>query len=93
MNAFVYENWNLYEAIEALMAYDLGATDSGIKDEKLKKAIEVYLVSLSNQEFRTVVAGYARRYLTDEMLASGYGLEDVIDFVRWLNENRMNFGV
>ena len=85
-NDFTYDNWHLYEAIQALMAYDLGATDSGVKDDRLKEAIKKFFASLSDHDFRVIVSKYARDYLTDEMLASGYGLEDILEFVKWLND-------
>ena len=84
-NDFKYENWHLYEAIDALMAYDLGATDSGVKNDKLKEEVKKFLATLNSEDFRFVLSNYAREYLTDEILAIGYGLKDVLEFVKWLN--------
>ena len=70
--------------LDALIAYDMGFRDSGIKDDSLKQAIQEYLSELNDQDFRMVVSKYARQYLTNEKLEGGWGLEDVLEFVKWL---------
>ncbi|MBV9413976.1 MAG: hypothetical protein JO363_03275 [Solirubrobacterales bacterium] len=83
---FVYGEWTLFDAIDALKAHDHGATDSGVSHPRLKAAVRDYLRSLDDAAFRAEVARVARRYLTDEAVARGYGIEDVVVLHDWLTE-------
>jgi len=76
----------LFDAIDALQAHDDGATDSGIKDERMRAAVVAHLLSLDPADRRRTLAELARRSLTDGMIAQGYGLEDVVAFANWLVE-------
>jgi hypothetical protein len=77
----------LVEAIDALIAYDRGATDSGVDDESLKREVLEHLQSLDDLEFRETCAEYCRRFLTDEAIAKGYGMSNILSFGEWLAEN------
>jgi hypothetical protein len=76
---FGYRGLGLYEAIDALMAHDLGATDSGVKDASLKQAVKDYLHDSTEFTSRKVLDGFARR-----LLDKGHGLSGVLEFVEWL---------
>ena len=77
---------NLLDAIDGLFAYDSGAHDSGISDQKLKHEVVSHLTGLTGGTRRALVARYARRFLTEEGIAAGYGIEDVCSFAQWLAE-------
>jgi hypothetical protein len=91
MQPFSYKGWDLFEAIDALMAYDSGVVDSGVSDEALRLSVRLHLESLDEDEFRRICAGYARRLLTDEAIAAGYGLEDVQSFIDWISAQGLSF--
>jgi hypothetical protein len=76
----------LYAALDGLMAYDLGATDSGIHDERLRARVKDQLQALSEEEFRFTISRFVRdACLAEDQLAAGYGIEDVRDFINWLS--------
>jgi KaiC/GvpD/RAD55 family RecA-like ATPase len=76
----------LYESLDGLMAYDLGATDSGIHDEKLKEEVKEYLHALDENEFRVIITSFVREYFVSEKaVEKGYGIEDVKSFMEWLD--------
>jgi hypothetical protein len=77
---------SLASVIDALMAYDHGATDSGIYDPDLKAALKQYLDSLDDDAFRVKVADVARLMLTPERIAAGYGLGEVKGLIDWLSD-------
>ncbi len=85
MDKFEYKGWNLFDAIDAIMAFDEGAIDSGIADEEMRQAIVEYLKSLDRAERRKVCSEFARGLLTDESLSQGYSLEDVLTFANWIS--------
>jgi len=80
-----YKGWTLFEAIDALMAYDQGVTDSGVNDGLLREAVKQRLERMTEDEFRVACAKVASRYLTDEAISQGYGLAEVRSFIRWLS--------
>lgn len=77
-DTWTYEQWS--DAIDGLWAYDYGAVDSGIKDERLRERIKATLHTDQGFEWMT---RFAR-----ELIAEGqpYTIEDVAKFVRWLSE-------
>jgi hypothetical protein len=85
MKSFEYKGWNLFDAMDAIMAYDEGAVDSGVADEAMRDAVIKFLKSLDKPERRKVCAEFARNLLTDESLAQGYSLADVMAFAGWLS--------
>lgn len=83
--SFNYRGWTLFEAIDALIAYDQGAVDSGVADEDMRKAVRDHLESMDEGEFRTTCAEFVRSYYLDAQAVSrGYGLKDVKTFIEWL---------
>src|SRR4051812_48895938 len=86
MGEFRYKGWSLFDAIDAIKAHDGGAFDSGVKDEELRHEVRAYLGGLPAEQRRLLLSKYARRFLTDESLSLGYGLDDVLAFIQWINE-------
>ena len=86
---FEFKSWDLLDAIDALVSYDQGARDAGTHDADLRQAVVSYLRQLDDQTRREVLAKYARRFLTDEAIRAGYGLNDVANFVEWLSESHI----
>jgi hypothetical protein len=84
IRSFEYKGWDLFDAIDALKAFDDGVADSGVGDEDMRTAIVDHLHSLNPAERRKVCAEFARQLLTDEAIAEGYGLEDVLAFANWI---------
>jgi hypothetical protein len=83
--AFDYRGWSLFEAIDALVAYDQGAVDSGVDDETMRKAVKDHLEAIDEEEFRTTCAEFVtKHYLGEAALRRGYGLKDVKAFIEWL---------
>jgi hypothetical protein len=79
------EKARLSEALTGLMAYDLGATDSGIHDEELRADVKAYLGRLEENDLSRVLGEFVReQYLSDAALEEGYGLEEVREFIDWL---------
>lgn len=85
MAEFTFRGFILAQAVDALKAYDSGATDSGIKDDEMREAVRSYLKGLPEAERRRVLAVLGRDRLTDEAIAAGYGLADVVDLYHWLD--------
>lgn len=82
----------LMDALDGLFAYDTGSIGSGIKDEQLRKRViaEIHADIGEHELFSKRVSRLAREmFLTDEMIAQGYGLADAQSFADWLdNEMR-----
>jgi hypothetical protein len=87
MCVFTYKGWELFDAIDALSAFDHGARDSGAFDPDLRAAVFTHLKRMDDKSRRIILAKYARRFLTDEALSEGYGISDVCNFAEWLIEN------
>jgi hypothetical protein len=85
MREFDYPGWTLFKAIDALMAHDNGAFDSGVNDEALRSAVINFLGALDDAGRRKICAEFARGLLSDENIERGYGLEDVRNFMEWLD--------
>jgi hypothetical protein len=86
---FHYQGWELLDAIDALIAYDHGALDSGAFDSEMREAVVSYLKGLDDESLRRILAEYARRLLTPEAILAGYGLSDVCNFIEWLSESHI----
>lgn len=83
----------LSDVLSGLFAFDTGCVDSGIKDEWLRTQVVDHFNSLSEEETRILITEIAREFfMTDEMIAQGYGLEDCLSFARWFYED-LFFGV
>jgi hypothetical protein len=76
----------LFKAIDALAAYDHGATDSGIRDPDLRAAVKKYLEGLDDKQQLVVLGRIVRECLSEESLAAGYGVEDAKEMIEWLDE-------
>lgn len=81
----------LREALDGLFAYDTGAVDSGIHDEALRQkciaAIKALPLAPGELVPRLWLSRLVRdRYLSEEALAQGYGIEDVFSAMsnKWL---------
>jgi hypothetical protein len=79
---------SLFEAIDVVFACDLeGATDKTGKDvDELRMAVQTYFEQLDEETRRKSLALYARKFLADEAINSGYGLEDVMKFINWVEK-------
>ncbi len=76
----------LVTALESLFAYDAGAVSAGVHDETLRGRCYA--------ELKTAAAGPGNReyfarllrdmWLSETALANGYGVEDMLAFVDWL---------
>lgn len=79
-------NEELMDALDGLHAYDGGATDSGIHDERLRQRCRHMIDSMDPDESRIVLSrGVRDLYLSDEAISEGYGWEDVLDFLKWID--------
>lgn len=81
----------LRDALDGLYAYDDGAVDSGIHDERLRAKCITHLKtwSVGKCEFmpRLEVSRLVREmWLSEEALEQGYGIDSAIKFTRWLCE-------
>ncbi len=74
----------LFGALDGLFAYDEGGTDCGIKDDALKAAVFSYLKSQrdEHQIYPDILSEFAKAYLEPP-----YGLEDLKEFIDWVDEN------
>jgi hypothetical protein len=87
MNDFTHKGRTFSEAIDGLIAYDHGCTDSGIHDDDLKQAVKDYLRALPHQAAEATLAAHVRdHYLSSEAIQQGYGLEDVKQFINWMSQ-------
>ncbi len=77
-------NDTLFDAIDALMAHDCSATDSGIHDPNLKAAVRSHLNGLDDNERRKTLDRFAAQYFTDEAIEGGYGIGAVKELIDWL---------
>ena len=76
----------LKDALDGLLAYDEGATDSGIHDEGLRMRCQEYIRSLPPEEMRALVAKLTiDMWLSPEALKAGYGPEDAKTFLEWMD--------
>lgn len=82
---------SLRKAIDGLYAYDRGAVDSGIRDERLRGEVQEHVASLPPDERRRVLSRSLRDlHLTDEAIEQGYGWEDARSLADWFDDQ---FGV
>ena len=81
----------LSDSLMGLFAYDIGCRDSGIHDERLRERVRVELFTDPGRNKSQIVSNRISRivrdaFLSDEAIADGYGLEDVAEFIKWLDE-------
>lgn len=70
------ERTALFDALDGLLAYDVGATDSGIHDEALRQRVTDHLADLPDAERAALV----RDFIGDQ----GYRDADEDEFLKWL---------
>ena len=76
----------LFLLLEGLHAYDSGATDSGIHDEISKRKVSKYLLLMERKDLLNLLSIFIRDvFLSDESLNRGYSIEDVLEFMKWLD--------
>lgn len=81
------EKEKLYDALDGLYAYDTGCVSSGIHDELLRQEVIDYLHSLEEKELNQKLSLFIRaKFLTDEKIGQGYGIESVSQFISWLSD-------
>jgi hypothetical protein len=66
----------LSDALDGFFAYDLGATDSGIRDAMLRRKVREYLASMDDVARKTT--------LTNIVKALEYEPEDLAEFMVWV---------
>lgn len=81
----------LSDSLMGLFAYDLGCVDSGIKDENLRERVRLELFNDPTRSKSQIVSNRISRivrdeFLSEEAISDGYGLEDVAEFIEWLDE-------
>lgn len=80
----------LRNALDGLYAYDTGCVDSGVHDEALRERCIAEMRSRMGPHDiapRLFLSRLIRdMWLTEEALAQGYGIEDVMSFAAWLDE-------
>lgn len=81
----------LRDALDGLFAYDNGATDSGIKDEALRQQCIAAIKAMPLERGEIVPRLWLSRlirdmWLSEEALMQGYGIEDALTFLRWMEE-------
>jgi hypothetical protein len=74
----------LRDVLDGLHAYDVGATDSGIRDEDLRARCIARLSEMQPGEIREMIR---EMWLTPAALARGYGAEDAEEFRMWLRDD------
>lgn len=80
----------LRAAIDGLYAYDQGATSSGIHDEHLRAKVKAHIKALPDLEHRAFLARLVIDLsLSTEALAAGYGPEDALAILEWIDNNDM----
>jgi hypothetical protein len=81
----------LFSDLEAFFAYENGSTDSGVQDPEKRARRVAELRALNpweDAEARKALTRWVREaYMSDEAIEKGYGWEDVLAFLRWLNED------
>lgn len=82
---FKHKGWHLHSALDAIYAYDMGATDSGVSDPELRAAVLRHLRGLSDDELRIVLAYVGRKMLAGDRIRAGYGLAEVVSFAAWID--------
>ena len=81
----------LRDTLDGLYAYDGGATDSGIHDEALRQKCIAAIKAIPRGPHEIVPRIWLSRlirdmWLSEDALAEGYGIEDVVKFIFWLED-------
>jgi hypothetical protein len=81
----------LRDALEGLYAYDSGARGSGIHDEALRQRCIAAIKAIPYGPHELAPRLWLSRlirdmWLSENALSQGYGIEDAISFLKWLEE-------
>ena len=74
----------LRDALDGLHAYDVGATDSGIRDEDLRARCIARLAKMRPIEIRSMIR---EMRLSPARVAEGYGIADAEELRMWLRDD------
>jgi hypothetical protein len=76
----------IYDKLDGFYAYDIGCTDSGIKDDKAKTELIAYMGELDDQELTRLLRHYlSEHYLNERQIDKGYTIMDAYEFLCWFN--------
>ena len=70
----------LFDTLDGMFAYDAGCTDSGIKNEPLRRQIFKHMAALPTGVQLQIVSAFLTKEYTPEQ---GYGVEEWVDFLVW----------
>ena len=80
----------LFDVIDGVFAVDMGAGSSGIHDSEVREQLKEYLKELMGSnpnKLGQVMMRFIRRYfLSDENIENGSFLEDLFQFIHWLED-------
>lgn len=77
----------LFDQLSRIHAYDTGDRGSGLHDKPLRARLVAEFDALSDDELRLRLSRWVRgAYLSDDAIAQGYGWEDALKFLRWIDE-------
>lgn len=75
-----------WDQLEGIFAYDMGAIDSGTRDERLRNQLVAELDAHTEDEIRLSLSRWLRDGLLSEAaISAGYGWEDVLAFAKWID--------
>ncbi len=78
----------LIYALNGLHAYDMGAVNSGIKDDLLRDKVRAALCAMPSRNYRSFISRFVTSfYFSESALDRGYGPRDAKDFLVWLDED------
>ncbi len=84
LNINTCADYDLFDSIDGLFAYDSGCVDSGIKDEALRlKIIERLKL---DDSIKILTDFISSKYLSYNGRNDGYTIEDIKVFIDWLDE-------
>jgi hypothetical protein len=73
-----FDDRQLFDALDGLFAYHVGATDSGVRDPELEQAVAVWLRGRTKAELESMISRFSR--------AMEYDSEDHADFRIWIDD-------
>lgn len=78
----------LFDSLDGLFAYDNGSIDSGINDTILRAKVKVEMQKLAELEAvpKFIDKFCYQYYMSPKRRKQGYGMEDAIEFIKWLEE-------
>lgn len=79
----------MMSVLDGLYAYDSGCTDSGVSHGTLRQRVinEIKAVDRAGRIGATRLRELAREmWLSDSAVTQGYGLQDMLEFMRWIDD-------